>query len=65
MPQSPVIHVGHGLMLQGSLNVGLFSSLHPELNWPLASLQLTLRCLIPLPQETEHWNIKKLIAVRI
>ena len=52
-------------MLQGSLNVGLFSSLHAELNWPLGSLQLTLRCLIPLPQETEHWNIKKLIAVRV
>ena len=46
-------------MLQASLNTGLFSSLHPGLNWSLASLQLTLRCLIPSPQETEHWNIKK------
>ena len=59
LPQSPIIHVGHGLMLQGSLNVGLFSSLHPGLNWPLASLQLTFRCLIPSPQETEHWNMTK------
>ena len=56
MPHSPVIHVGQGLMLQPSLAAGLFSSLHPGLNWPLGSLQLTLRCLIPSPQETEHWN---------
>ena len=46
-------------MLQASLKAGLFSPPHPGLNWPLASLQLTLRCLIPSPQETEHWNIKK------
>ena len=54
LPQSPVIHVGQGLMLQPSLAAGLFSLLHPGLNWPLGSLQLTLRCLIPSPQETEH-----------
>ena len=52
--QSLVIHVGHRLMLQAFIVTGLFSSIHPELNWPFCSMQLTLRCLIPFPQETEH-----------
>ena len=41
-------------MLHASLDAGLFSLAHPELNWPLGNLQLILRCLIPSPQETEH-----------
>ena len=41
-------------MLQASLIAGLFSLLQPVPNRPLGSLQLTLRCLIPSPQETEH-----------
>ena len=54
LPHSPVIHVGHGLMLQASLADGLALSSHPGLNFPVFSLHSTLRCLVPSPQETEH-----------
>jgi len=54
LPQSPVIQYGHGLMLQSSLTGGLIFSSHPELVCPFSDLQPTVRCLWPLPQETEH-----------
>lgn len=58
-PQSLIIQVGHGLMLQLCLDEGLFSRLHPRLDWPFSNLQVTFRCLVPLPQDTEHWKAKR------
>lgn len=54
LPQSPAIQYGHGLMLQSSLTAGLMFSSHPGLDRPFSDLQSTVRCLWPLPQETEH-----------
>ena len=58
-PQSLIIQVGHGLMLQLCLDEGLFSRLHPRLDWPFSNLQVTFRCLVPLPQDIEHWKAKR------
>ena len=55
-PHSPVIHVGHGLMLHASLAEGWFSVSHPGLKRPFGNLQSTVLSLEPFPQETEHYK---------
>lgn len=56
LPQAPVIHEGHGLMLQPSFTAGLIFRSHPRLRCPSVDLQSTWRFLMPSPQETEHWR---------
>jgi len=41
-------------MLQASFAAGLTFSSHPRPDWPSVNLQSTIRCLVPVPQETEH-----------